>query len=185
MMFNELGKSSEGMLSSGIKAVSYLVENYEKVGKVIAGLIATYGVYRAAVITNIALTQGWAAATKADAIAKGIQTIATNATTFATKRLTAALLANPYGAIAVALTAVISAMWAFSDSTSAAEKAQKDFNEEKKRAEEEEQKHKEAVESLINVARDEASATADRQSALVQLQKYYPQIFSKYDTETL
>ena len=185
MMFNELGKSSEGVLSSGIKAVSYLVENYEKVGKVIAGLIATYGVYRAAVITNIALTQGWAAATKADAIAKGIQTIATNATTLATKRLTAALLANPYGAIAVALTAVISAMWAFSDSTSAAEKAQKDFNEEKKRAEEEEQKHKEAVESLINVARDEASATADRQSALVQLQKYYPQIFEKYNTETL
>ena len=185
MMFNELGKSSEGMLSSGIKTVSYLVENYEKVGKVIAGLIATYGVYRAAVITNIALTRGWAAATKADAIAKGIQTIATNATTLATKRLTAALLANPYGAIAVALTAVISAMWAFSDSTSAAEKAQKDFNEEKKRAEEEEQKHKEEVESLINVARDEASATADRQSALVQLQKYYPQIFEKYNTETL
>ena len=185
MMFNELGKSSEGVLSSGIKAVSYLVENYEKVGKVIAGLIATYGVYRAAVITNIALTQGWAAATKADTIAKGIQTIATNATTLATKRLTAALLANPYGAIAVALTAVISAMWAFSDSTSAAEKAQKDFNEEKKRAEEEEQKHKEAVESLINVARDEASATDDRQSALVQLQKYYPQIFEKYNTETL
>lgn len=185
MMFNELGKSSEGMLSSGIKAVSYLVENYEKVGKVIAGLIATYGVYRAAVITNIALTRGWAVATKVDAIAKGIQTLATNATTLATKRLTAALLANPYGAIAVALTAVISAMWAFSDSTSAAEKAQKDFNEEKKRAEEEEQKHKEAVESLLTVVRDEASATADRQSALVQLQKYYPQIFSKYDTETL
>lgn len=185
MMFNELGKSSEGMLSSGIKAVSYLVENYEKVGKVITGLIATYGVYRAAVITNIALTQGWAAATKADTIAKGIQTIATNATTLATKRLTAALLANPYGAIAVALTAVISAMWAFSDSTSAAEKAQKDFNEEKKRAEEEEQKHKEAVESLLTVVRDEASATADRHSALVQLQKYYPQIFEKYNTETL
>lgn len=185
MMFNELGKASEGVLSSGVKAVSYLVENYEKVGKVIAGLIATYGVYRAAVITNIALTQGWAAATKADAIAKGIQTIATNATTFATKRLTAALLANPYGAIAVALTAVIAAMWAFSDSTSAAERAQKDFNEEKKRAEEQEQKHKEAVEALLNVVRDEASATADRQSALEQLQKYYPQIFSKYDTETL
>lgn len=185
MMFNELGKSSEGVLSSGIKAVSYLVENYEKVGKVITGLIATYGVYRAAVITNIALTQGWAAATKADTIARGLNVLSIKSLTAATNRLTAAMLANPYGAIAVALTAVIAAMWAFSDSTSAAEKAQKDFNEEKKRAEEEEQKHKEAVESLINVARDEASATADRQSALVQLQKYYPQIFEKYNTETL
>lgn len=185
MMFNELGKASEGVLSSGVKAVSYLVENYEKIGKVIAGLIVTYGVYRAAVITNIALTKGWAVATRVDAIAKGIQTIATNAATLSTNRLTAAMLANPYGAIAVALTAVIAAMWAFSDSTTAAERAQKDFNEEKKRAEEQEQKHKEAVEALLNVVRDEASATADRQSALEQLQKYYPQIFAKYDTETL
>lgn len=185
MMFNELGKASEGVLSSGVKAVAYLVENYEKIGKVIAGLIVTYGVYRTAVITNIALTKGWAVATRVDAIAKGIQTIATNAATLSTNRLTAAMLANPYGAIAVALTAVIAAMWAFSDSTSAAEKAQKDFNEEKKRAEEQEQKHKEAVEALLNVVRDEASATADRQSALEQLQKYYPQIFDKYDTETL
>lgn len=185
MMFNELGKSSEGVLSSGVKAVAYLVENYEKIGKVIAGLIVTYGVYRTAVITNIALTKGWAVATRVDAIAKGIQTIATNAATLSTNRLTVAMLANPYGAIAVAITAVIAAMWAFSDSTSAAERAQKDFNEEKKRAEEQEQKHKEAVEALLNVVRDEASATADRQSALEQLQKYYPQIFSKYDTETL
>lgn len=185
MMFNELGKASEGVLSSGVKAVAYLVENYEKIGKVIAGLIVTYGVYRTAVITNIALTKGWAVATRVDAIAKGIQTIATNAATLSTNRLTAAMLANPYGAIAVALTAVIAAMWAFSDSTTAAERAQKDFNEEKKRAEEQEQKHKEAVEALLNVVRDEASATADRQSALEQLQKYYPQIFSKYDIETL
>ena len=185
MMFNELGKASEGVLSSGVKAVAYLVENYEKIGKVIAGLIVTYGVYRTAVITNIALTKGWTAATQADTIARGLNALSIKSLTAATNRLTAAMLANPYGAIAVALTAVIAAMWVFSDSTSAAERAQKDFNEEKKRAEEQEQKHKEAVEALLNVVRDEASATADRQSALEQLQKYYPQIFDKYDTETL
>ena len=185
MMFNELGKASEGVLSSGVKAVAYLVENYEKIGKVIAGLIVTYGVYRTAVITNIALTKGWTAATQADTIARGLNALSIKSLTAATNRLTAAMIANPYGAIAVALTAVIAAMWAFSDSTTAAERAQKDFNEEKKRAEEQEQKHKEAVEALLNVVRDEASATADRQSALEQLQKYYPQIFSKYDTETL
>lgn len=185
MMFNELGKASEGVLSSGVKAVSYLVENYEKIGKIIAGLIVTYGVYRTAVITNIALTKGWTAATQADTIARGLNALSIKSLTAATNRLTAAMLANPYGAIAVALTAVIAAMWAFSDSTSAAERAQKDFNEEKKRAEEQEQKHKEAVEALLNVVRDEASATADRQSALEQLQKYYPQIFDKYDIETL
>ncbi|WP_296957736.1 tape measure protein [Porphyromonas sp. oral taxon 278] len=185
VMFNEIGKASQGFISEGIRGVAFLVENYKTVGKVIGSLISIYGVYRASVITNIALTRSWAVAARTDAIAKGIQTVATNATTLATKRLTAALLANPYGAIAVALTTVVSMMWAFSDSMSVAEKAQKDFNEEKKRAEEQEQKHREAVEALLNVVRDEASATADRQSALEQLQKYYPQIFDKYDTEAL
>ena len=185
MMFNNIGKSQEGILNLGLKGVSFLIENYEKVGKVIAALIATYGVYRAAIITNIALTNAWAAASKADSIAKGIQAIATNAATLATKRLTAALLANPFGAIAVALTAVIGLMWAFSDSTTSAEKAQERFNEEKKRAEEADREHKATVEELLRVAQDEAKSTAERTEALEQLRKFYPNIFSQYDTESL
>lgn len=97
MMFNELGKASEGVLSSGVKAVAYLVENYEKIGKVIAGLIVTYGVYRTAVITNIALTKGWTAATQADTIARGLNALSIKSLTAATNRLTAAMLANPTG----------------------------------------------------------------------------------------
>ena len=38
------------MLAAGIGGVSYLVENYETVGKVIAGLVAVYGTYKTAVI---------------------------------------------------------------------------------------------------------------------------------------
>lgn len=185
VMFNEIGKASQGFISEGIRGVAFLVENYKTVGKVIASLISIYGVYRAAVITNIALTQGWAAATKADAIAKGIQTIATNAATLATKRLTAALLANPYGAIAVALTTVVSMMWAFSDSMSVAEKAQASYDKEKEEAIKAEEEHKAKVGALLDVVKNESSSTLERMDALAKLSAYYPEIFAKYDIESL
>ena len=53
------------------------------IGSIIAGLITPYGVYKAAVITNIALTQGWSAAVAADSIVKGINTAVTKAQTAA------------------------------------------------------------------------------------------------------
>ena len=185
MMFNNIGKSQEGILNLGLKGVSFLIENYEKVGKVIAGLIVTYGIYRAAVITNLALTRSWAVAARQDAIAKGIQAVATKSVTLATKGLTSAIAANPLGALAVALTAVIGLMWAFSDSTTAAEKAQERFNEEKKRADEADREHKATVEELLRVAQDEAKSTAERTEALEQLRKFYPNIFSQYDIESV
>ena len=185
MMFNEIGKASQGFISEGIRGVAFLVENYKTVGKVIASLISIYGVYRAAVITNIALTHGWAVAARTDAIAKGIQTVATNATTLATKRLTAALLANPYGAIAVALTTVVSMMWAFSDSTGVAEKAQASYNKEKEEAIKAEEEHKAKVGALLDVVKNESSSTLERMDALAKLSAFYPDIFAKYDIESL
>ena len=54
-MFNEIGKANEGIINEALSGVSYLVENYEKVGKVLVGLVATYGVYKVAVMTVTAL----------------------------------------------------------------------------------------------------------------------------------
>lgn len=50
MMYNDIGKSSEGIINAGLSSVSYLVENYEKVGKVILSLIAIYGEYKVAML---------------------------------------------------------------------------------------------------------------------------------------
>ncbi len=49
-MFNELGKRSEGVINDTLAVVSKLVDNWEKVGKVLLTVIATYGAYKAAVI---------------------------------------------------------------------------------------------------------------------------------------
>lgn len=53
-MFNELGKSQEGVINTGLGVVSTLVENWKTVGKVLMTVVAAYGAYKAAVL-------GWAA----------------------------------------------------------------------------------------------------------------------------
>lgn len=54
-MFNDLGKSQEGVINTGLGVVSTLVENWKTVGKVLMPVVAAYGAYKAAVITMIAL----------------------------------------------------------------------------------------------------------------------------------
>lgn len=184
-MLNEIGKASEGYISGAIQGVSFLVENYQTLGKVIAGLIATYGTYRTAVLVNIALTKGWSIATKEDAIAKGIQTAATKAQTIATAALNTVMKANPYVLVATAVVGLGIAMWALKDNTTAAEKAQQDYNNQKQKAIDWEQQHKQKIDDLIESATNQALADTDRQKALILLQKEYPNIFAKYDIETL
>ena len=184
-MLNEIGKATEGIASGAISSVAFLVENYQTLGKIIAGLIATYGAYRTAVLVNIALTKGWAVAAKEDAIAKGIQTIATNAATAATKALNAAMKANPYVLVATAVVGLGAAIWALKDNTTAAEKAQQDYNNQKQQAIDWEQQHKQKIDDLIESATNQALADTERQKALIALQNEYPNIFAKYDIESL
>lgn len=54
-MFNDLGKSQEGVINTGLGVVSTLVENWETVGNVLMTVVAAYGAYKAAVIIMIAL----------------------------------------------------------------------------------------------------------------------------------
>lgn len=182
-MLNEIGKASEGVVSGAISGVAYLVENYQTLGKLIAGLVATYGAYRAAVIVNITLTRSWAVAARADAIAKGIQTTATNIATTATKALNAAMKANPYVLVATALVGLVSYMVLFNKEVSVAEKAQKAFNEEQERQKNLLQEERNEIDKLIDVVKDENAAKGQRLNALNKLKDIYPDIFSKYKTE--
>lgn len=49
-MFNEMGKSQEGVINEGIDLVGNLVENWQTVGKVILTAIAAVGTYKASLI---------------------------------------------------------------------------------------------------------------------------------------
>lgn len=76
-MFNELGKSQEGVINTGLGIVSTLVENWETVGKVLMTVVAAYGAYKAAVIAMIAISKAqiaWESAKAFLSLAKSITT---------------------------------------------------------------------------------------------------------------
>ena len=184
-MLNEIGKASEGLVSGAISGVAYLVENYQTLGKIIAGLITTYGAYRAAVIVNntlvalsTQLTNGWTVAQLAQY--RGLLLLEK-----AQKLLNATMLANPYVFMATAVAALAAAMFVLTDRTSAAEKAQKRLNEEREVAMAKEQEHKQHIEELIDTATNQYLADTDRRKALTELAGAYPQIFAKYDIESI
>lgn len=54
-MFNDLGKSQEGVINTGLGIVSTLVENWETVGKAVMVAVTAYGAYKAVVITLAAI----------------------------------------------------------------------------------------------------------------------------------
>ena len=184
-MLNEIGKSSEGIVSGAIKGVSFLVENYQTLGKIIAGLIVTYGTYKTAIIVhnalialNTQLTNGWTIAQLAQY--RGLLLLEK-----AQKLLNATMLANPYVLVATAVVGLGVALWTLKDNTNLAEKAQRDYNNQKQKAIDWEQQHKQKIDDLIESATNQALADADRQKALIALQNEYPNIFAKYDIETL
>lgn len=55
MMFNNIGKQNEGLISDVLSGVGYLVENYEAVGKAIAEIAVAYGTIKAVYASYVAL----------------------------------------------------------------------------------------------------------------------------------
>ena len=176
--FNEMGQASEEVIMEGIQLTTTLIQNYETVGKVLVGLVATYGVYRTALMLATAATSKHTiseiALTNARVLARKAQLL-----------LNAAMLTNPYVAIATVITGLVATMWALSDSTSAAENAQKRFNEEQDKMVQQEKERKSQVESLIRVIQDETETELAKISAYEQLQKLSPAITSAYKQEEL
>lgn len=182
-MLNSIGEDTQGLSSKTISMATIAVEHYEEIGRILIGLIATYGVYRAALMTNIALTHSWAVATRVDTVAKGIQTVATNVQTVAQLALNSAMKANPLVLVATLVTGAAAAMWILADHTSAAEEAQKRFNEQKEKAIKKEQEHKQKLEELISAIQNEYTSSLDRVKAINSIKANYPSLFQKYIDE--
>ncbi len=174
--FNELGQKSEGVIMDGIQMTTSLIENYEMVGKVLVGLVTTYGAYRTAVMLATMATSKHTIA----------EVALTNARVLARKAqlaLNAAMLTNPYVLLATAVIGLGAAMWALHDSATEAEKAQRRFNEQKKQSIKKEQEHKQRLEELISTLQNEYTSSMDRVKAMDAIKNEYPALFQKYIDE--
>ena len=172
------GAISAEMVQQAFIDATSLIENYETVGKILAGLVVTYGAYRTAVmLTTIATSKHTIA-----------EIALTNARVLARKAqmaLNAAMLTSPYVLLATAVVGLGAAMWTFHDSATEAEKAQRRFNEQQEEAKKQEEEHKQKIDFLVQSSRDMALSDLQRGQSLAELRKEYPKIFAQYDIETI
>ena len=182
-MFNEIGKANEGIINEALSGVSYLVENYEKVGKVLVGLVATYGVYKVAVMTVTALqalqASGIAALTIAERAHYGWLVLQTTAQ----KALNAVMFTNPYVLLATAVVGLGAAMWSLSDNTTSAERALDSYNKKIEKLNTDEEDRKRTLEGLVSTINSEVEAETTKLKALKDIEKLYPVLFKKYVDE--
>ena len=183
MMMNEIGQQSEGIIGGSLDAVAYLVDHYEQVGRILLGLVGTYGAYKTAVMAVTAMqalqTAGVGALTVAETLHYGWLVIVEKAQ----KLLNATMLANPYVLVATLVAGVVAAMVSMKTETERLKEAEEEYQAAKRKTIEAEEEHRRRLEELCGVAGDESLATDTRREALNKLEQKYPDIFARYDTE--
>lgn len=126
-MMNEIGRSQEGNISGALDITGKLIENWKTIGKVLLYVISIYGAYRAATMLaavatriNAAAAQNVAYQQKLAAMqgivltnAQAEMAAATSTARYEFESLKTAFMSNPFGMLATAITAVISAIVIF------------------------------------------------------------------------
>ena len=177
-MFNEIGTKTEGVIIKSIQTVTKLIQNYEKIGQVLVGLVTTYGAYRTAVLLSTA-------ATSKHTIAEVALINVRIAARKAQQALNAAMLTNPYVALATVVAGLTATLVINADAMSANARAHREYNEKLEEANKLEEDRRKEVSKNIDAALDEAEATGKRVEALEYLKEQYPSIFANYDLEKL
>ena len=181
-MLNEIGKASEGIVSGAIKGVSFLVENYETIGKLIAGLIVSYGTYRAALIATAAVQQIVAARTAGMTVAEMAHYMWLVLVEKAQKLLNLTMLANPYALVAGALVGLATALWSLKESTDANAEATERHNQLRKEQSDAIDEEKNRISNLISTIQDETKSWNERNKAFLALRNSTDGVLNKYST---
>ena len=202
-MFNELGKSQEGVINAGLGVVSYLAENWKSVGNAVMVAATAYGSYKAVLMTvnalqvlntkvlRLAVVEKRASAaagivmSNADAIAAAktkLLTVAQKGLTVALKETAKATLLNPYVLLATAITSVVVAIYSYVNRISSAEAAEsalaKSLDDTNSKLDERNQK----LQDLIRIIQSADSTDLQKQLAFDELSKLAPSITEVYDS---
>lgn len=169
-VLNEIGENGQSVITESIALATTAVKNYDKLGTILAGMITTYGLYRTVVMFAIEAEKGY---TIAQTLNIKVLTLAEKAQ----KLLNKTMLSNPYVLAAVALGVVVTTLIAFRDTTTAAEKAQDNYNKKVQEANDKEQERKERLESLVAELQNECTAETRRMEILAIIKAQYPAFF--------
>lgn len=203
---NDLGKTMSGTFQGAIDISNKLVENYDKVGKVLISLVATYGAYKAAVIAlaaakridgaitaraialqKLELLQGRALTLEQSRriVSSRLLTLSNIKLAASQLKLNLAVLANPYIAAGAALVGLGTALYLFSQRATAAERAQKSFNKAFEKQQQTLQDEADEVNRLVSVLKDQTTTLLQREQAYRKIIEIMPEVFAMYTKEQL
>lgn len=163
-MFNELGKSQEGVINTGLGVVSTLVENWKTVGKVLMTVVAAYGAYKAAVLAMIAISKAQIAWESAKAFISLARSITSAKDAMALFNLVAS--SNPFGLVLGVIAAGITLFGLFGDSAEDAATKTSKFTESANEA-------SNKVESLISILKTAKEGSKVYKDTIKELSSIY------------
>lgn len=205
-MFNDIGKSSEGMIAGVLQGTISLVENYEKVLDILVTLASTYGAYKAALILTAAAQRVnmvvmreavliRAAALKlgneltvsqaVEAARMAVVTKGWKALTVAIKANTVALLANPVTWITAAIAVLAYGVYKLATAESVEEKAIRNVSDAMEKYKQKQDDLRSSAEESIRTMNDEISTAYSKQKAYEDLIAAYPELLQKYTEEQI
>ena len=206
MMFNDIGKQSEGVINTALGGVSYMVENWKSVAEAIGAAAVAIGSYKAimvavnavqkvnnALVAESAVQQALATAaghalSAAQARQAAMDVLLTNARRtliVATKELAAATLLNPYVWAAAAITALVVVTYKLATAEDAATVARRKGNEEMEKFANQLDDQKNKINGYIQTLQDETATEYDKAVAWEMLNKMAPTLTEKYSKQEI
>lgn len=205
-MFNDIGKSQEGVIASVLQGTISLVENYDIVLGLLIKLVAVYGSYKAALMLvsaaqranmvvlreavlqkKLALMYGRqltaaqaVEAARVTLVAKGWKTL-----TLAIKANTAALLANPVTMVTAAIAGLVYGVYKLVTAETAAERAQRKHNEAMDEFNQRLDDTKNKINERLAIIRDDTQSTIAQARAYDELKKLAPTLTDNFSLEEL
>nr|DAO96228.1 MAG TPA: tail tape measure protein [Bacteriophage sp.] len=184
-MFNEIGEAMQQPMHDAIDLASSLVGNYKEIAETVAGLVVSYGAYRAALVTlnalkasSIMITKGWTVAEIAQFKAMGL-------VEKAQKSLNATLLKNPYTLAAAGVAAVAFGLYKLITAEKGAERAQRQHAEAMEEMSGRYEEAANAAKNYIGIVQDAEAQSGQRALAYSKLRELVPELTNLYSQEEL
>ena len=168
-VLNKWGQANQETIVGGYNLATEMVENYEMIGRALTSLVVTYGTYKVALALATATSKGYT-------IAQLAQYSALLIAEKAQKLFNAAILKNPYVLAATLIMGIVTALWAFKDRTTEAEKTAARFKAEIKSETEE-------LNTLFSALKKTEQGTNERKKAIESVNEKYGSYLKNLLTE--
>ncbi|MFY9154113.1 MAG: tape measure protein [Prolixibacteraceae bacterium] len=174
VMFNEIGKSNEGLIYGGISGLGGLISHYQEILDILKVIVATYGTYRAALIAV-------SAAQSVTRLSENIQLMMMfrkelGLATAAQQAFNTASKANVYVLTIAALAGLVTALYSFTKSASESTKVSVEFNNSLT-------KETEAIEKNFKALTDAKEGSIQRAEAIRTINDKYKEYLPNLITE--